>query len=279
MSDKKYIAISESNDNGVVQYISVNIGDMLEYINDMESYDEEPPYISIGYYDTSGKSTYTKEFPCIDINIYLGWAITVYDDIAFIRHFKNDPGKILDVYNHIALLTEAAGYTMNYEEVLIAISNTIFKILKDWVHPLDASEDCNLSKDRSEMFSEMKYKSTFRVSLEKFYVDDIYCKNVILSRDGIVNSNPILDLHKAIEGNGIDFLIYPDGSIFIKDFPTWQHFDEIQQFGGVRILEFCKDCSSYYKSIGGDLSKEDSFDKYKSLIDDLVHDLKWKCIR
>lgn len=138
---ENYVAVSEKNENGIIQYVSVNTKDMLEYINDMASYGEEPPYISIGYCDTRDRYPYnTKEFPRIDINMYLSGAITVYDDIAFIRHFKNDPGMMQEIYNHIVLLTNAASYSMNYEDVFVAISNKIFEILKDWVHPLDVSE-------------------------------------------------------------------------------------------------------------------------------------------
>lgn len=270
---ERYIAVSEKNNNGIVQYVSVNVGDMLEYIDDMGSYAEEPAYISIGYYDTTYKSRYTDEFPCIDINIYLSGAITVYDDMAFIRHFKNDPGKILDIYNYIFLLTNAASYSMNYDDVFIAISNKIFEILKEWVHPLDASEECGLSVNYSKMFSEAKYESTFSVSMEKVGGEK-YCNTISFVSSDIMQSEPILYLSKTVERNSVEFLIYPGGGIFVKDFPTWQHFDDIKKFGGVRILEFCKECSSYYKSINGDLSKKDSFDKYESLIRDLVQDLK-----
>lgn len=273
---ERYIAVSEKNNNGIVQYVSVNVGDMLEYIDDMASYAEEPAYISIGYYDTTYKSRYTDEFPCIDINIYLSGAITVYDDMAFIRHFKNDPGKILDIYNHIVLLTNAASYSMNYEDVFVAISNKIFEILNDWVHLLDPSEECELSVNHSKLFSETKLRSTFSVSIEKVGREE-YCNTVSFVSSEIMQNEPILYLSKTVERNSVEFLIYPDGSIFVKDFPTWQHFDDIKNFGGVRILEFCKDCNSYYKSIGGDLSKEDSFGKYKSLVKDLTRDLKaWR---
>lgn len=250
---------------------------MLEYINDMASYGEEPPYISIGYCDTRDKYPYnTKEFPRIDINMYLSGAITVYDDIAFIRHFKNDPGMMQEIYNHIVLLTNAASYSMNYEDVFVAISNKIFEILKDWVHPLDVSEEYGLSGDRSKLFFETKLRSTFSVSIEKVGREE-YCNTVSFVSSEIMQSEPILYLSKTVERNSVEFLIYPDGSIFVKDFPTWQHFDDIEKFGGVRILEFCKDCNSYYKSIGGDLSKEDSFGKYKSLVKDLTRDLKaWR---
>ena len=270
---ERYIAVSEKNNNGIVQYVSVNVGDMLEYIDDMASYAEEPAYISIGYYDTTYKSRYTDEFPCIDINIYLSGAITVYDDMAFIRHFNNDPGKILDIYNHIVLLTNVASYSMNYEDVFVSISNKIFEILKEWVHPLDVSEECGLSVNYSKMFSEAKYKSTFSVSMEKVGREK-YCSTVSFVSSEIMQNEPILYLNKTVERNSVEFLIYPGGGIFVKDFPTWQHFDDIKKFGGVRILEFCKECSSYYKSINGDLSKKDSFDKYESLIRDLVQDLK-----
>lgn len=271
---ENYVAVSEKNDNGIIQYVSVNTKDMLEYIDDMASYGEEPPYISIGYCDTRDKYPYnTKEFPHIDINIYLSGAITVYDDIAFIRHFKNDPGMMQEIYNHIVLLTDASSYSMNYEDVFVAISNKIFEIMKDWVHPLDVSEEYGLSGDRSKLFSEAKYKSTFSVSMEK--VDrEKYCSTVSFVSSEIMQSEPILYLRKTVERNSVEFLIYPGGGIFVKDFPTWQHFDDIKKFGGVRILEFCKECSSYYKSINGDLSKKDSFDKYESLIRDLVQDLK-----
>lgn len=271
---ERYIAVSEKNNNGIVQYVSVNVGDMLEYIDDMASYGEEPPYINIGYYDTRDKYPYnTKEFPRIDINIYLSGAITAYDDIAFIRHFKNDPGMMQEIYNHIVLLTDAASYSMNYEDVFVAISNKIFEILKDWVHPLDPSEECGLSGDRSKLFSEEKYKSTFSVSMKKVGREK-YCSTVSFVSSEIMQSEPILYLSKTVERNSVEFIIYPGGGIFVKDFPTWQHFDDIKKFGGVRILEFCKECSSYYKSINGDLSKKDSFDKYESLIRDLVQDLK-----
>lgn len=30
---ERYIAVSEKNNNGIVQYVSVNVGDMLEYID------------------------------------------------------------------------------------------------------------------------------------------------------------------------------------------------------------------------------------------------------
>ena len=274
---ENYVAVSEKNENGIIQYVSVNTKDMLEYINDMASYGEEPPYISIGYCDTRDKYPYnTKEFPRIDINMYLSGAITVYDDIAFIRHFKNDPGMMQEIYNHIVLLTNAASYSMNYDDVFIAISNKIFEILKEWVHPLDASEECGLSVNYSKMFSKEKYKSTFSVSMEKVGREK-YCNTVSFVSSEIMQSEPILYLSKTVERNSVEFLIYPDGSIFVKDFPTWQHFDDIEKFGGVRILEFCKDCNSYYKSIGGDLSKEDSFGKYKSLVKDLTRELKaWR---
>ena len=274
---EKHIAVSEKNNNGIVQYVSVNTKDMLEYIDDMASYGEEPPYINIGYYDTRDKYPYnTKEFPRIDINIYLSGAITAYDDIAFIRHFKNDPGMMQEIYNHIVLLTNAASYSMNYEDVFVAISNKIFEILKDWVHPLDPSEEYGLSGDRSKLFFETKLRSTFSVSIEKVGREE-YCNTVSFVSSEIMQSEPILYLSKTMERNSVEFLIYPDGSIFVKDFPTWQHFDDIEKFGGVRILEFCKDCNSYYKSIGGDLSKEDSFGKYKSLVKDLTRELKaWR---
>ena len=271
---ENYVAVSEKNENGIIQYVSVNTKDMLEYINDMASYGEEPPYISIGYCDTRDKYPYnTKEFPRIDINMYLSGAITVYDDIAFIRHFKNDPGMMQEIYNHIVLLTNAASYSMNYEDVFVAISNKIFEILKDWVHPLDVSEEYGLSGDRSKLFFETKLRSTFSVSIEKVGREE-YCNTVSFVSSEIMQSEPILYLSKTVERNSVEFLIYPDGSIFVKDFPTWQHFDDIEKFGGVRILEFCKDCNSYYKSIGGDLSKEDSFGKYKSLVKDLTRELK-----
>ena len=271
---ENYVTVSEKNDNGIIQYVSVNTKDMLEYIDDMASYGEEPPYISIGYCDTRDKYPYnTKEFPRIDINMYLSGAITVYDDMAFIRYFKNDPGKILDIYNHIFLLTNAASYSMNYEDVFVAISNKIFEILKEWVHPLDVSEECGLSVNYSKMFSEAKYESTFSVSMEKVGREK-YCSTTSFVSSEIMQSEPILYLSKMVERNSVAFLIYPNGSIFVKDFPTWQHFDDIEKFGGVRILEFCKECSSYYKSINGDFSKKDSFDKYESLIRDLVQDLK-----
>lgn len=274
---ENYVAVSEKNENGIIQYVSVNTKDMLEYINDMASYGEEPPYISIGYCDTRDKYPYnTKEFPRIDINMYLSGAITVYDDIAFIRHFKNDPGMMQEIYNHIVLLTNAASYSMNYEDVFVAISNKIFEILKDWVHPLDPSEECGLSVDRSKLFFKTKLRSTFSVSIEKVGREE-YCNTVSFVSSEIMQSEPILYLSKTVERNSVEFLIYPDGSIFVKDFPTWQHFDDIEKFGGVRILEFCKDCNSYYKSIGGDLSKEDSFGKYKSLVKDLTRELKaWR---
>lgn len=274
---ENYVAVSEKNDNGIIQYVSVNTKDMLEYIDDMASYGEEPPYISIGYCDTRDKYPYnTKEFPRIDINMYLSGAITVYDDIAFIRHFKNDPGMMQEIYNHIVLLTNAASYSMNYEDVFVAISNKIFEILKDWVHPLDVSEEYGLSGDRSKLFFETKLRSTFSVSIEKVGREE-YCNTVSFVSSEIMQSEPILYLSKTVERNSVEFLIYPDGSIFVKDFPTWQHFDDIEKFGGVRILEFCKDCNSYYKSIGGDLSKEDSFGKYKSLVKDLTRELKaWR---
>lgn len=274
---ERYIAVSEKNEKGIVQYVSVNIGDMLEYIDDMGSYAEEPAYISIGYYDSTYKSRYTEEFPCIDINMYLSGAITVYDDMSFIRHFKNDPGKILDIYNHIVLLTNVASYSMNYEDIFVVISNKIFEILKEWVHPLDGSEEYGLSVNYGKMFSEAKYKSTFLVSLEKVGREEYCCNTTSFVSSEIMQDEPILYLSKTVERNSEEFLIYPDGSIFVKDFPTWQHFDDIKNFGGVRILEFCEECSSYYKFINGDLSRKDSFDKYESLIRDLTRDLKaWR---
>ena len=236
---ERYIAVSEKNDNGIVQYVSVNVGDMLEYIDDMASYAKEPAYISIGYYDTTYKSRYTDEFPCIDINIYLSGAITVYDDMAFIRHFKNDPGKILDIYNHIFLLTNASSYSMNYDDVFIAISNMIFEILKEWVHPVDVSEECGLSVNYSKMFSKEKYKSTFSVSMEKVGREK-YCNTVSFVSSEIMQSEPILYLSKTVERNSVEFLIYPGGGIFVKDFPTWQHFDDIKNLGALGFSNFVR---------------------------------------
>ena len=270
MSDKKYVAISEPNSNGIAQYVSVNIGDIQTYINNMEEkgYEEEYyPYISIGYRNTNS----TKEFPNIDIEIYLSGAITVYDDMSFIRHFKNDPGKILEIYNHMVLLTNAASYSMNYEDVFITISNKIFEILKEWVHPLDVSdmiEDRKILNLCNKTLSEEKYNSTFMVDLEK--VDDnLYYNRNVFSKIEIIPSSPLLWLRKTVGTFSMEFIIYPDGSLFVKDFPTWQHFDDIKKFGGDEILKFCKECSSYYKSIDGDFSKED-YEKYSLLVRRLI---------
>ena len=273
MSDKKHVAISESNDNGVVQYVSVNIGDMLEYINDMEDYDYEPSYISIGYYETGDNAKYTADFPHIDIDIYLSGAISVYNNMAFVRHFKNDPGKIYDVYERIVTYVDEASCSMEYEDIFISISDRIFNILKELVHKLEVPTAENLLK-YTPRFVDLKYRSTF-LGIVVEYGSDTHYNKLIMLNNRLVHNEPLLFLHKIVLGNDEEFLIYPDGSIIVKGM-TWVHFDDIYNFGGTEILLFCEKCSNLYKSVNGDISNEDIYNKYGELIEELLQKLYFR---
>jgi hypothetical protein len=269
---ERYIAVSEKNNNGIVQYVSVNVGDMLEYIDDMGSYAEEPAYISIGYYDTTYKSRYTDEFPCIDINIYLSGAITVYNDMALVRHFKNDPGKIYDMYQWIVTYVEEASCAVSFEDIFISISDKIFNILREkLVHELEVPTLENYLR-YTPRFVDLKYDSTF-LGIVKDYGEKPHCRNTVRLNNRLVVRKPLLLLHKILLRGDVELLIFPDGSIIIKDSLTWLRFDEIYDFCGEEILLFCEKCSNLYKSVNGDIATSDIYSKYEELVEGLLQNL------
>lgn len=266
-------AVTCHNNNGLTQYISVNVDRIMEYIkDDIGRFDAEPPYISIGYYETGDNAKYTVDFPHIDIDIYLSGAISVYDDMALVRHFKNSPGKIYDMYQWIVTYVEEASCAVSFEDIFISISDKIFNILREkLVHELEVPTLENYLR-YSPRFVDLKYDSTF-LGIVKDYGEKPHCRNTVRLNNRLVVRKPLLLLHKILLRGDVELLIFPDGSIIVNDNLTWLHFDDIYDFGGEEILLFCEKCSNLYKSVNGDIATSDIYSKYEELVEGLLQNL------
>ena len=271
----RLVASSDFNDNDICQYISVNIGEVLDYIKNPEEYGDnsEPAYITIGYYERGKTGMSSMEFPNLDILIYISGAITTYNDIALVRHFGNDPGKLYDLYNEIVPLLNAASSLVDHEHLFSAVSDTIFDILKGCVHQIDAPK--NNVVTINPRFVDLKYESTF-LGFVRQWSGKVYNYKLIDLKNELRKDAPLLWLHMVTVGTDVEFLVYPDGSLIVHDFPTWLHFDDISEFGGVRILEFCKECNRQYKLADGDLTKDGVYDGYEDIVKKLLHDLQYR---
>ena len=260
------------NNNGLTQYISVNVDNIMEYIKDDKGkFDSEPSYISIGYYETSDNAKYTIDSPHIDIDIYLSGAISIYNNMALVRHFKNDPGKIYDMYEWIVTYIEEASCAVSFEDIFISISDKIFNYLRKWVHELEVQTLENYLRC-TPRFVDLKYDSTF-LGIVKDYGEKPHYRNTVRLNNRLVVRKPLLLLHKIVLRTDVELLIFPDGSIIIKDPLTGLRFDDIYDFWGEEILLLCEKCSDLYKSVNGDISNSDIYSKYEELVEGLLQKL------
>lgn len=272
MDDKITRTATCCNDNGIVQYASVNIGNVLECVkNENLPEDIDPIYITIGYYDTCDNAEYSVDHPHVDIEICISGDITIYDTTSLIRHFENDPEKMLYLYGWLSVLVDDADFSTEYEDIFTNISDRIFGYLKEWVHPIEVPTVENLLK-YTPRFVDLKYRSTFLGIVFEYDGYTHYNKLVRLN-NRLVHHEPLLLLHKLIIDHDEEFLIYPDGRIILNNPPFRVRFDVINKFGGCEILQFCEKCSNLYKSVNGDISNEDVYNKYEGLIEELLQNL------
>lgn len=175
------------------------------------------------------------------------------------------------MYQWIVTYVEEASCDVSFEDIFISISDRIFNHLKELVHELEVPTLENYLR-YSPRFVDLKYDSTF-LGIVKDYGEKPHCRNTVRLNNRLVVRKPLLLLHKILLRGDVELLIFPDGSIIIKDSLTWLRFDEIYDFGGEEILLFCEKCSNLYKSVNGDIATSDIYSKYEELVEWLLHNL------
>lgn len=277
MDDKITRTATCCNDSGIVQYASVKIGNVLEGVKNFPE-DIDLVYIDIGYYDTRDNVEYNVDHPHTDIDICISGDITINDNMSLIRHFGNDPGKMLYLYERLSMLVDTADSSIEYEDIFTNISDRIFGYLKEWVHPIEVPTVENLLK-YTPRFVDLKYRSTFLGIVVEYEGGGTHYNNLVRLNNRLTNHEPLLLLHKLITEHDEEFLIYPDGRIILNSLPLWVNFKAISKFGGEEILLFCEKCSNLYKSVNGDISNEDAYNKYEGLIEELLQNLYFRKVR
>lgn len=258
-----------SNKTGT-QIVSVNAGDVVNCIKNSggNTIDDEPPYVSIGYFINDDE--YTKDFPHADIDISINGYITIHDDMALVRHFGKNPAKVYELYGTIVPLINAAGtLAYTHEDILQEISEKLYNILID-----NSVIEVDVAR-YNPRFVDLKYESKF-LGFVRQWSGKVYNYKLIDLKNEFKANAPLLWLHRVTVGTDIEFLVYPDGSLIINNTPMTLHFDDIREFGGVRILEFCYECNRQYKLADGDLTKDGVYDGYEDLVKKLLHDLQYR---
>lgn len=177
-----------------------------------------------------------------------------------------------ELYNTIAPLVTSAFYSIDHYDLLSAISDKIFNILKDWSHGIYLPKT-NVS-DRAIRFADIKYGSKLLGFVRKWN-GDFHDYKLIDMKNSLMVDAPLLWLHVIKTGSDIELLVYPDGSLIVDNFPIRTYFDDIRDFGGVRILKFCKECNELYRICGGNLSSEEVYNRYEDLVNHVLHDLQY----
>lgn len=272
--------VQTCNSGDITQYIYVN--NKPDVVCDCYT----PALISIGYFENGENAACTKEFPHIDIDIYIDGTINIYNYISLVRHFGNDPGKLYDLYNDIIPLVNAARSSMHNIDVFSNVTDKIFETLKTWSHKIYLKNINGMVLKHDPSMSDLKYGSTF-LGFTRRLDGKLYSYKLITLNDRIEDNEPIVWLHRVTLNVDIEFLIYPNGNIIINNPPFRMSFDDIREFGGVRILEFCKDCNNLYnlyiknlnedngiyKLHGNNLNCKNSYKKYENLVRKLLQDL------